>query len=879
MPPVDPDSRPWEMVGRLGRRRFLKLMAQSMALLGLSGCARLTSPREALPYVHAPADVVPGERNFYATVFNSGGYARGLIAECVMGRPVKVDGHPDHPSTLGGSDAAMQAMLLELYDPDRVRDVEYQGKPSSLSALQDFLRKQGAELSENEGRGLHIVTPWHEAPSFEELVASHFPRAVVHTVDPFSSTQKVRTHYNLENADLVLSLGADPLGEHPDRVRLAHDFASRREPNNMSRWVVLEPGLSLTGVSADLRKTMGMLQLSELLDRLLHESPADQWETKLLADLQARPGRSLVMGAHYLDQQKIHQLNLRLGNLKETVSYSKLRKPSQPLRESLNQGKVKLLLSLYCDPVYLSGGDLPVDRAEHSVQLHHRDCLSAHTMQWSVPALHPMEYWGDLRSYQGTTSVVQPAVEPLTEGVSAHHLVAMLAGDRRTDYEIVKGFWEGKGLDWRQVLSTGTADDTAWPGTVFEPPEPTPVPADSVLYVRPDPYFGDGGSTNNPWLMELARPITRLAWNNAVVVNQDWARQQGLDEGDLVKLETAFGQVLAPIYPASYQAPGVFEVNAGWGQKYAGRFSSGVGFDVYPLCGPQSERVLTVKVSPAHEKVDLISESPHHRMEGRDPVKQVPLAAWDSSLDAEEPDKSLYPPMENTKRRWGMVIDLSKCIGCNACVAACGAENNLPVVGPEQTARGRAMHWLRVDHYDQPRPAFQPVPCMHCEDAPCEQVCPVEATLHNKEGLNQMVYNRCVGTRYCSNNCPYKVRRFNFLDFTNPDIDEWDMVRNPEVTVRSRGVMEKCSYCVQRIEAADIRSRIEERPIRDGEVITACQAACPTKAIVFGDLQDEQSEVARLAAMPHNYALMAELGTRPRTTYLAQIKNNEDQPS
>jgi molybdopterin-containing oxidoreductase family iron-sulfur binding subunit len=266
-------------------------------------------------------------------------------------------------------------------------------------------------------------------------------------------------------------------------------------------------------------------------------------------------------------------------------------------------------------------------------------------------------------------------------------------------------------------------------------------------------------------------------------------------------------------------------------------------------------------------------------MEGRDLVRQGTLSEWkrDQSLGHGPPEhETLYDRQHDGDRRWGMVIDLTKCIGCNACVMACGAENNLPVVGPEETAKGRAMHWIRVDRYEDEEGAFQPVPCMHCEDAPCEKVCPVEATLHNAEGLNQMVYNRCVGTRFCANNCPYKVRRFNFFNYTHPEIEDWREVRNPEVTVRPRGVMEKCTYCVQRIEAADQRSRIEERPIADGEVVTACQAACPTSAIVFGDLSDPESEVSRLASMPHNYGLLSELNTRPRTTYLARLRQDEE---
>lgn len=855
----------------------MKLMSSSLALLGFSSCTRFRTPSEALPYVHPPAEVMPGERDFYATTLPFRGYGRGVVAECVMGRPVKLDGHPEHPSTQGGSDAAMQACLLELYDPDRPRTVRRNGKPSSFEAFTTYL-EQGRDSA---GTGLHIVTPHTHSPSLQNLIEERFPQAHWHRLASFPHPE-LREHYRLDRADLVLSLGLDFLGEHPNKVRLTRDFSKRREPSNMSKIWVYDSHPTLSKTAADHQGTLSPAEQNALLHRILANAPASAEEATLIRLLKSHLGRGLVMGGAGVDRALVDQANERWNNAGQTVTYSRDSLPPTSLaelKEALESGEVGLLLVLGIDPCYLSGDTLPIEQAAHSIHISYRPTLTAERCEWAVPGLHPLESWGDLRSYDGVASVVQPVIEPLTGGWSHYRLLSNLSGDFRSDLELVKSYWTGQGRDWKEGLASGIIDPTPWPETEFRP-STTPIPAveEQLVEFRPDPYFHDGTAGGNPWLLELPRPITRLAWNNAVIVNQEWAEKQGLTQGDHLHLKTAFGEVTAPIFPTKDQANGVFCVTTGWGQTQAGRFGSGRGYDAFGLRGSREESFLPVAVQPVEGHTELISTQHHQQMEGRRLIRHGELEEWkkDPSLGIEPPpEESLYPETEPAARRWGMVIDLNKCIGCNACVTACGAENNLPVVGPEQTSRGRAMHWLRVDHYQDPRSSFLPVPCMHCENAPCEQVCPVEATLHSEEGLNQMVYNRCVGTRYCSNNCPYKVRRFNFFDYTNPEIEEWDMVRNPEVTVRSRGVMEKCTYCVQRIEAADIRSRIEEREIEEGEVVTACQAACPTRAIVFGDLGDPESEVSRLAALPHNYGLLAELNTRPRTTYLARLRNGE----
>jgi molybdopterin-containing oxidoreductase family iron-sulfur binding subunit len=401
--------------------------------------------------------------------------------------------------------------------------------------------------------------------------------------------------------------------------------------------------------------------------------------------------------------------------------------------------------------------------------------------------------------------------------------------------------------------------------------------------LRPDPNVWDGRHANNGWLQELPRPLTKLTWDNAAIVAPATAARLGLASEDVVELRLEGRALRAPLWVQPGMPEDAVLIHLGYGRARAGRVGDGAGVNAYALraaASPWNAAGLELVATGARRA--LASTQTHHGMEGRDPARERDLDAWRADPRAESEHErhplSLYPGWKSEGHAWGLSVDLGACIGCNACVVACQAENNIPIVGREQVARGREMHWIRIDRYyrgglDQPRTSFQPVMCQHCETAPCETVCPVAATTHSPEGLNEMTYNRCVGTRYCSNNCPYKVRRFNFLEWRSGEAPLLRMQRNPDVTVRSRGVMEKCSYCVQRINAARIQAKLEDRPIRDGEVVTACQAACPTAAIVFGDLNEPASAAARARALPRAYGLLAEIGTRPRTSYLTRVRN------
>jgi len=672
-------------------------------------------------------------------------------------------------------------------------------------------------------------------------------------------------------------------------------------------------------------------------------SGSGKWIDAVAKDLLAHRGRSLVIagdGQPPAVHALAHAMNQALGNVGKTVVYTAPIEAEpvnqlESLRDlvaDMNAGKVDLLLILSGNPVYTAPADLRFADAMAKVQLRAHlslyDDETSALCQWQIPETHFLEAWSDARGDDGTVSIVQPLIAPLYSGRSAHEFLAAL-GDRpeRSGYAIIRDHWnvpaatEGSDLVWRRWLHDGIVD---------RPPEPSvnvSVTADAVAAlgsgapVAPRPQGGEGGSqtprggleisfkndpcvldgrfSNNGWLQELPKPITRLTWDNAVFVSPATAQRlkgnqypayQGGEHGhiidDVVDLRFEGRSVRGTLFTVAGHPDDCVTVHVGYGRTRAGRVGTGAGFNANAIrtssawsFGAGAEIALT------GERASLACVQYHHLMEGRGMVRAVTLEeyAHDPKIvheGDETPPKTLtlYTDYKYDGYKWGMAIDVNACIGCNACVVGCQAENNIPVIGKDQVLRGREMHWLRIDTYyrgpvENPETYFQPVPCMQCENAPCEVVCPVGATAHSHEGLNDMVYNRCVGTRYCSDNCPYKVRRFNFLLYQDWNTPSLKLVRNPDVTVRSRGVMEKCTYCVQRINAAKIDSEKQDRPIRDGEIVTACQQVCPADAIVFGNLNDPASRVAQLKAEERNYSLLGELNTRPRTTYLAAIRN------
>ncbi|ATB48612.1 TAT-variant-translocated molybdopterin oxidoreductase [Corallococcus macrosporus] len=738
-------------------------------------------------------------------------------------------------------------------------------------------------------------------------------------------------------ARAVVSLEEDFLATLPGSPRAARDFISARTPADMNRLWVVESHLSVTGAFADERlrarpsrvphlaralaaevgRALGRAELAGLSEGAPLLSDVERrWLAAAARDLAGQGRRALVVAGarqpaavHAL----AHGVNEALGALGTTVALVEDTLLPAPdfaalpaLVEELRAGAVDTLLITAWNPVYRAPADVPLGealgRVRDAVYCALHDDETAAACAWSVPSTHPYEAWEDGRAPDGTVTILQPLIAPLVEGaVAPLELLAAFTGDlESTAYERLRAQWrERTGTHeavWEGWLADGVIPDTRLPtlearvdtaavlaaARALPPPDGAPL----ELHLVPDAKVFDGRFGANPWLQELPDPITKVTWDNAAQVSPATAARLGLERGSRVRLEARGRALEAPVLVVPGQADDTVTLPLGYGRARGGPVAAGVGFNAYALRlqdAPWAVAGARLTRLEGHHAFALTQE--HWRMEERPLALQTTRENFEAHEDAmlkafQEPMPHLYPPVPRPvapPHRWGMAIDLHRCTGCSACVVACQAENNIPSVGREQVLRGREMHWLRIDRYflgsdDDPGVITQPLMCVHCEYAPCEYVCPVAATVHSDEGLNQMVYNRCIGTRYCSNNCPYKVRRFNYLSYTGGE-PLARTYRNPDVSVRSRGVMEKCTYCVQRIEAARITARVEGRAIRPGEVITACAQACPTQALVFGDLNHPDAAVSRLHADARHYALLHELGTRPRGVHLIRLKN------
>ena len=932
----------------LDRRQFLRLAGASLALAGLQGCTR--QPVEAIvPYAKQPEEIVPGKPLYYATALTLGGYAQGLLVESHEGRPTKIEGNPAHPASLGSTDAFAQAAILGLYDPDRSQLLT---ELREVRTWKNFVSVLSARLLAQmplEGEGIRILTETITSPTLAaqtRAVRDRFPKARWHQWEPVTRDALrlasrdafgtwVDTRYDLRAADVIVSLDADFLTTGPGFLRLARDFAERRRVRGlnarMNRLYVIDSAPTATGTLADHRLAVRPSAVPLAALALAAElgvpgaggkpSDLDPPLAHLLrvaaADLRTVPRRGVVIPGEYAPEAVhvlAHAINHHLGHTGSTVLHTDPVEAEpidqaaslRELVEEMQAGRVDVLAIVGGNPVFTAPLELHFAEAMLKVPMRFHLALeedeTSEYCQWQLPEAHFLEAWGDARAFDGTASIVQPLIEPLYGGRSAHELLdAFIEETPHSGLAIVKQSWRRRlraddfEAVWRRSLHDGVIEGTALPPRVTTIREEAvraaiatirPAAAEALeLILRPDPSVHDGRFANNGWLQELPRPLSKLTWDNAAYVGPLTARRLGVESGDVVEVSGGLAAVRLPVWVLPGQPEGALTAHLGYGRRRIGRVGEGVGADLYPLRAPASPWLVEVRVARTGRRVDLASTQEHFSMEGRHLVRHGTLAGLRDNPDLvremdETPrrEDSFHAGHPYPGRAWGLAIDLSLCTGCNACVVACQAENNIPVVGKDQVRRGREMHWLRIDRYyegplENPAVHHMPVMCMHCEQAPCEVVCPVGATNHSSEGLNDMVYNRCVGTRYCSNNCPYKVRRFNFLQYGDERTPVLKLGRNPDVTVRSRGVMEKCTYCVQRINEGRIEAEKEGRPVRDGDVQTACQQACPTQAIVFGDLNDPGSRLARWRSEPTHYGLLEELNTRPRTTYLAKLTN------
>ncbi len=933
-----PGTSEWQ--DPVSRRRVLQLLGASLALGGLTACTK--QPAEKIvPYVNAPEDLVPGKPLFFATAMTLWGAAAGVLVESHMGRPTKVEGNPEHPGSLGATDVFAQASILSLYDPDRSQVVLRNGRVSSWVSFVAMIGPLRETLLATRGAGFRILTETITSPTLGaqmRALLAEMPEAKWHQYEPAARDgarggallaygEPVSTVYRFENADVILSLDADFLATGPGSVRYAREFASRRRQpgKRMNRLYAVEPTPSVTGSMADHRLPLDSAEIERFaravaaglgvpIEGADSTAPA-RWIKSITEDLRKHKGTSLVIAG---DQQPpavhalAHAINGALGNTGRTVYHtapvetnpSDQNQSLRELAEDLRAGLVRTILVLGANPVYNAPADLEFGKlfrkASLRIYLGLYDDETSELCQWHIPEAHYLETWSDARAFDGTVSIVQPLIAPLYGGKSPHEILAAFAGKpERKGYDVVKEHWkaqmraEGFEKAWRKALHGGVIVGTALPPRTlalrkdlrFPPPARKRGTGLEILF-RPDPTVWDGRFANNGWLQELPKPLTKLTWDNAILVSPAAAQRLGLANEQVAELRYRGRSVRGPVWILPGQAGNSVTVHLGYGRSRAGNIANGAGFNAYAIrTSDQPWAGDGLEIRKTGDRRVLACTQHHHSMEGRELVRQAPVDEFlkdpcfaQHVEQAPDPRLSLYPDVKYQGHSWGMAIDLNACMGCNACVVACQAENNIAVVGRTEVARGREMHWIRLDRYfegslENPGTLHQPVLCMHCDNAPCEVVCPVAATVHSSEGLNQMVYNRCVGTRYCSNNCPYKVRRFNFFLFSDWESESLKAQRNPDVTVRSRGVMEKCTYCIQRINAVKIEAEKEGRPVHDGEIQTACQAVCPTQAITFGDMNDPASRVAKMKADPRNYGLLAHLNTKPRTTYLARVSN------
>lgn len=1009
----------------VSRRRWMQLMGASLAVAGVSGCRYPVETIE--PFVIRPEGRIPGESYTRATNFELANRVYNLLISCVDGRPLKIEPNTDHPSGLG-TDVYAQASILGLYDPDRSRGDgsvllkkgETRRLPADWPEFDDYaLARIDESLRSGQGRDFAVLMPPTTSLSLVRMLSAlkkRLPSATFCRYDGVTgetmraATTQVfgkpaRQSLSLDQADVIVAIQADILGNDRGMLANAASFAKRRDPlddqmnfveGKMNRLYVVEGGYTSTGAAADSRLALRPGQMpaflaelarrvaelsggvehdhsdeSEAFNELAPGQRLERFLDVLAHDIVEAGEKAVIVVGEHLGADAVAagiRMNQQLGSLGKAQTFAALddgeigETVSLPvLTEKLRGGEFKTLLILGNNPVFTAPGDIDFTAAlanvDQSIYIGEYDDETGSLCSWSLAQSHPLESWGDCVNDDGYYGVCQPQILPLLGGRSPIEILATMLGEQETEGSaIVRRTADsvaGSSLSerqWRQLLHDGFSSElivdrgelsVSGDAKVLStegPKATTEIDTDDfeVIFLPADGIY-DGRFANNGWLQEMPQSLTKLTWDNAAVMSPSTAAALKIRHGNFVNLTVGQNRKLGlPVYEIPGCAPGVVTATIGYGRRRAGMVGGNedegveiIGIDVSPIRVDESMQIAYgVKARPNYGEYELATTQDHWAIDerGREEAESrsfsliregttqlleqtphfaeakgphVPQVGAHGSLWKEPMQviKAENKEQGNNIPQWGMAIDLSKCIGCNACVIACQSENNVPIVGREQVLNSREMHWLRVDRYFQGDEenadiVQQPVACMHCETAPCEQVCPVAATVHTEEGINAMAYNRCIGTRYCANNCPFKVRRFNYFNYNQEigvgyGLDAYPgtietanrklqaLVMNPEVTVRGRGVMEKCTYCIQRVETAKITARKEGgRPIRDGDVVTACQSACPTRAINFGSIVDENAIVYQMRNNdPRSYGMLSQLNLKPRTEYLARIRN------
>jgi molybdopterin-containing oxidoreductase family iron-sulfur binding subunit len=903
------------------RRGFLRAAGFAFAGAAFTGCSR-APVEKAMPYVIQPENVVAGRAQYYASTCGACPAGCGMLVKVRDGRPIKLEGNPEQAISRGATCAVGQASILGLYDSLRLKQPLAGGKPATWADVDAGIRARLHSDAVVRYLSGTITSPTKQSLIDRFLAQFHNARHVIYDalsasaiLDAHEQTHGVRVlpHYRFDKADVIASFDADFLATWISPVEFARDYAVRRLPPEISWHIQFEGRMSLTGSKADRRVRIAPDEISELLLRLAQQFAANNAGGDELAErLLGARGRSLVVcGANDIHAQAlVNYINHLLGNYGATLDIERPSRQRQgndrelaTLLAEIQRGEVAALFLDGVNPV----AELPeppgLGRVGLVVSFAGSVDETAERAHYVCPDHHYLESWADSEPVAGLISLTQPAIRPLGNTRAVTESLAAWTGRPAKAYDLLKQKYQA---NWDHAVEAGFTEGKVAPlrakpfnlapvSSVLAATPPA-TPSGYTLAMHPSVGMLDGRHAYNPWLHELPDPITKITWDNCASLSPAAAVSLGVSDGDIVRIES----IELPVVVQPGQQDRVVAVALGYGRKASERFG-GLGprwIDHRPTVndkgrvGENAAALLSwkdgtvryerpgVRITKPVRRIELAATQTHHTLAGRPIVQEITREELGKPSEPPEAREELWPPDHPTKgHRWAMAVDLNACTGCSACVVACQVENNTPVVGRDEVRRRREMHWMRIDRYYSGPPenvevAFQPMMCQQCEHAPCETVCPTLATVHSDEGLNQQIYNRCVGTRYCANNCPYKTRRFNWFDYPREDRLA-NLVLNPDVTVRTRGVMEKCTFCIQRIQEAKIETKRLGAPIQDGNIRTACQQVCPANAIVFGDLNDPNSRVARLAHDERQYRVLEDLNVGPSVHYLKIVRNQQ----
>jgi len=970
------------LAGKTPRRDFLKALGFGVGAVTLAACQKVPV-HKSIPYLIKPEDVVPGVANYYSSTYEG----QAILVKTREGRPIKIEGNPKDLFGKGGVSAQAQASVLDLYDVNRLKTAVMNGGDSSWSEVDDHIIRELLAIKA-AGKKIRIVTSTVSSPSTAAVIAdfiTQYPTTKHVNYDAVSYTgiiqanqnsfaKAVLPHYNFDNADVIVSFGADFLGTWISPEEFTRQYVQNRnnkslQSKKMSRHIQFESGMSLTGTNADVRipikpseEGVALINLYNAISgttlagsQKLSNASADKAITLAAKELLAAKGKALVVAGtnDVATQVLVNAINSLLGSYGKTID---LDNPSRQYAgndaefvefvNEMNRGEVDAVFFLDANPVYnyYKSADVAAGLKKVRLKVSFANYADETASLFDViaPNHHYLESWGDDNALEGYYTILQPTINPVYETRQAEHSLLIWADNAVKDYyTYVRNNWDKNLLSlgglsgqsgWESLLQAGfikVADKT--PGTytfghdlgevahtiLDHSKEIAADGNDFELQVFQSPALRDGKRANNPWLQELPDPVSKVTWDNFVAMSPSDMKKKGLEDGNVVTLAANGYSVTLPVLSQPGQAQGTVSVAVGYGRTASGPVGDNVGKNAFPFHSLRNgtfQASAKATLTATGDDYPLAQTQTHHSIEGRySVIKEAsfkeylkdPAAGSGRSGEHENYDKYnlFWQKRDNPTYDWVMAIDLNACTGCGACVVACNAENNVPVVGKDEVRRRREMHWIRIDRYysfndkgdggvtketeiakledlDNVKVVYQPMLCQHCEHAPCETVCPVLATVHSSEGLNHMAYNRCVGTRYCANNCPYKVRRFNWFNYWNDsrfdnylNNEHTQLVLNPDVTTRFRGVMEKCSMCIQRIQAGKLKAKIEKRPLRDGDVKMACQQTCSANAIVFGNKNDPDSEVSKALRSERTYYVLEELNVQPGVGYQVKVRN------